>query len=280
MIKINEFKKVFEDESEKIFDSLGIIDILNDSIKYSFFSGGKRLRPWIIYNIGRYYNIEEEILYKIGFAVEVLHTASLIHDDLPAIDNSDYRRGNETNHKKYGEWAAILTGDLGFILPFKILSDNNLSKLNSFFSEIIIKLIEGETLDIAFEKKLFVPSKNQIEEMYEKKTSSLFEFCFSYAPFLKDNYNDFETLRKVGKSFGLAFQIYDDLKDLYGTFDEVGKDLKNDENKYTLLKVMDSIEAKKYADMLFDEAILSLKKLNMEFLVEELIKIKSLIERK
>ncbi|KAF2955090.1 polyprenyl synthetase family protein [Marinitoga sp. 38H-ov] len=280
MMKINEFKKVFDNASKELFNSLELINILNETIRYSYFSGGKRLRPWIIYNIGRYYNVEEEKLFKIGFAIEILHTASLIHDDLPAIDNSDYRRGNRTSHKEFGEWRAILTGDLGFILPYKIFYDNKLSKLYGFFSETVIKLIEGETLDVAFEKKLIVPSDKQILDMYEKKTSALFEFSFAFASLLKDNQNDFEILKNTGKSFGLAFQIYDDLKDLHGTFDEVGKDLSNDENKYTLLKIMNQDKAKKYADSLFDESILSLSKLKMNFLVDELINIKSLIERK
>ncbi|GAB6189767.1 polyprenyl synthetase family protein [Marinitoga arctica] len=279
---INDFKTIFEKNSKAIFNNLDLIDILKKPFEYSFFSGGKRLRPWIIYNIGRYYNIEKDSLFNIGFAVELLHTASLIHDDLPSIDNSNFRRGNVTNHKKFGEWRALLTGDVGFIIPFKIFSsfaEKEANILTKFFSETIIKLIEGETLDVAFEKGNLSPQKSDVETMYNKKTSALFEFSFAYAPLLLNRKKEFELLKKVGRNFGLSFQIYDDIKDINGNFNEVGKDLNNDQEKITFLKVTSYEEAKNYADTKFNEAISILSKLNFNTFTQELIKIKSLIER-
>ncbi len=283
VMTISDFKYFFDKKSNSFFDSLKMSHILEASLKYSFFSGGKRLRPWIIYNIGRYYNIDEEKLLKIGFATEIVHTASLIHDDLPAIDNSDYRRGSESNHKKFGEWRAILTGDLGFILPFKIFAefDNDESKyLSEFFSETILSLIDGETLDVSFEKNIINPTQSDIENMYIKKTSALFEFSFACSPLLLNKKEEFEYLKKAGKNFGVAFQIYDDLKDVYGKFEDVGKDLNNDENKFTFLKILSIDEAKTYANNLFNETISILSNLNLTNFIEELQKIKSLIERK
>lgn len=281
-VTINEFKFLFDEKAKEMFDTLDLIDIIKESFKYSFFSGGKRLRPWIIYNIGRYYNIAEEKLFTIGFAAELLHTASLIHDDLPPIDNSNYRRGNETNHKKFGEWRALLTGDAGFVIPFKIFSSfmNDESKiLNDFFSETMLKLIEGEALDVAFERGLISPKKEDIETMYIKKTSALFEFSFAYAPLILKKEEEFELLKKAGRNFGISFQIYDDIKDIHGNFNEIGKDLNNDQYKITFLKVSSYEEAKNYADMLFNETITILSKLNFKIFRDELIKIKSLIER-
>jgi geranylgeranyl diphosphate synthase type II len=283
VVKINNFKTFFDKKALIYFDLFQINDLLKESLKYSFFSGGKRLRPWIIYNIGRYYNIEEEKLLKIGFITEILHTASLIHDDLPSIDNSNFRRGKETNHIKFSEWQAILAGDLGFVLPFYMFSQFDKvesKKLNSFFSKAILDLIEGEALDIAFEKKVLLPKKEDIEEMYVKKTSALFEFSFGVAPLLKEKDDEYEILKKVGRNFGISFQIYDDLKDKYGMFEDIGKDLNKDENKYTLLKIMSDKDAKKYADTLFNETLNALLELGMSEFAKALMEIKSLIERK
>ncbi|WGS64439.1 polyprenyl synthetase family protein [Marinitoga aeolica] len=282
-MKISDFKNLFDKKSHSFFESLDLSNLLKTSLEYSFFSGGKRLRPWIIYNIGRYYDIDEEKLLKIGFATEIIHTASLIHDDLPAIDNSNYRRGNMSNHKKFSEWRAILTGDLGFILPFKIFAefdDNESRYLNAFFSETILNLIEGETLDVAFEKNIIKPTKSDIENMYRKKTSALFEFSFACSPLLLNKKEEFNSLKKAGKNFGIAFQIYDDLKDIYGNFEDVGKDLNRDENKFTFLKILSPEKAKIYANNLFSETISILLSLKFIDFIEELQKIKSLIERK
>ncbi|NUU99942.1 hypothetical protein XO12_07315 [Marinitoga sp. 1154] len=262
---------------------LDIDDIIKKPLEYSFFSGGKRLRPWIIYNIGRYYNVDEEKLLKIGFIIEIIHTASLIHDDLPAIDNSEYRRGNKTNHKKFSEWQAILTGDLGFILPFKLFSDFDINEsylLNSFFSETLLNLIEGEALDVAFEKKLLNPSKDDIKKMYVKKTSSLFEFSFACIPLILNKNDDFKLLKIAGENFGVSFQIYDDIKDKFGNFEEVGKNLNNDINKITFLNIFSVMEAKKYADSLFKETLSILSELKIFKFIEYLEEIKSIIERK
>ncbi|WP_175420022.1 polyprenyl synthetase family protein [Marinitoga sp. 1154] len=283
IMKINDFKEFFDRKSKRFFIFLDIDDIIKKPLEYSFFSGGKRLRPWIIYNIGRYYNVDEEKLLKIGFIIEIIHTASLIHDDLPAIDNSEYRRGNKTNHKKFSEWQAILTGDLGFILPFKLFSDFDINEsylLNSFFSETLLNLIEGEALDVAFEKKLLNPSKDDIKKMYVKKTSSLFEFSFACIPLILNKNDDFKLLKIAGENFGVSFQIYDDIKDKFGNFEEVGKNLNNDINKITFLNIFSVMEAKKYADSLFKETLSILSELKIFKFIEYLEEIKSIIERK
>ena len=164
-------------------------------MKYGLFPGGKKIRSKILIDLGSLFSIDYKTLIIVGSAVECIHAYSLIHDDLPSMDNDDFRRGKQSNHKKFGEATAILAGDALHDFAFQIISEN----LKNINSEQNLKLINyltkctglaglagGQSLDLLYENKNL--SKNKIIEMYNKKTGKLFEFSFA-APFILKNEN-------------------------------------------------------------------------------------------
>ncbi|RAO99941.1 hypothetical protein PW5551_00720 [Petrotoga sp. 9PW.55.5.1] len=286
-MELDEFKKVFDREIDIFFTNAEVEKELKDAILYSIKSGGKRIRPWIIFNLGNALFLNDSDLLNIGIAVEILHSSSLIHDDLPALDNADLRRGALSNHKKFGEYSAILAGDYGFTLPIKIfieylddVSTDRKMLLIKYFVESTLKLFEGELKDLDFEKKNIRVTKEEILNMYSKKTGALFGFCFA-APFLlSGSIKTGEKMKEIGIKFGIAFQIYDDLKDLTGTEKELGKDINKDINKKTLLNYYKFKEAKNIADKYYEEVLKELYQSELEELMIMLGKIKAIIETK
>ena len=282
-----DYKKLFEEKLESFISNSAInIDIKN-SLEYSLMNGGKRLRPWMINRISELLKINDSIAVdKLSFSIEILHTTSLIHDDMPEIDNSSLRRGQKTNHIVFGDYLSLLSGDYGFVFPLKIISDLKIDSntiknmLFSSFSTSTLKLIEGETEDVLFEKLGKSPSKEEIINMYRKKTGELFGLCFSIPFILKDKTNNLDAIYESGLKFGVSFQIYDDLKDIYSTEDELGKNINTDDNKLTLLKIIGVEESKRFADNLFEEVGNILKENDLEDFYYDLIKIKSYIEKK
>ena len=177
-------------------------------MKYGVFSGGKRFRAAIVVNTGKIHSIDYKKLIIIGSAIECIHSYSLIHDDLPSMDNDDFRRGKPSVHKKFNEAQAILAGDSLHDIAFELLSD----KKTHNDSEIRIKLIQylsisigskglagGQSLDLIFENKKI--KKSKILEMYKMKTSSLFSYCCA-APFIlaKKNENDIDFAKQYSIS--------------------------------------------------------------------------------
>ena len=157
---------------------------LIEPMRYSIFSGGKRFRSAIIVNTGKIFNINYKKLIIIGAAVECIHSYSLIHDDLPAMDNDDIRRGKLAVHKKFNEFTAILAGNSLLTLAFEILSSKNLKLSSKIKNELIITLAtysgfsglaEGQYYDLTFEKKKI--SKKKIINIQNNKTGKLFAFC-------------------------------------------------------------------------------------------------------
>ena len=209
------------------------------SMKYGVIPGGKKIRSKLIADVGKIFKIKYQNLIQIGAAVECIHAYSLIHDDLPCMDNDIVRRGKLSTHKKYGEATAVLAGNSLLTLAFEILSDNNLL-LKEQTKIKIIKLIsegsghsgiaEGQYLDLSFEKKKI--SIKKIINMQIKKTGKLFAFCCS-APVLIANKKKkiINRLEKIGYEIGLLFQIVDDLIDYRGNSKKVGKKTKKDKKK-------------------------------------------------
>ena len=222
------------------------------AIRYTPLSGGKLLRSSIILNIGKDLGIDDEDLLDLCVAVEFFHSGTLIHDDLPAIDDASFRRGKKANHKVFGENIAILAGDGLFFKSFIIISEKY-PKLVFDFSKVAYDVLVGEAIDVELEEKQVYTEKD-IYEMYRKKTGALFGFSFMAAARLKER-RFWRKLKEIGESFGIAFQIYDDIKDIKGEFEKVGKDLGKDINKKTILKLKSIKQAEYEANEIYKKVI-------------------------
>ncbi len=244
--------------------------ILVPPMKYGVISGGKKIRSTIIFDTGKLFNIKKRKLISICAAVECIHSYSLIHDDLPCMDNDIMRRGKPTTHKKYGEATAVLAGNSLLTLAFEIISTE--INLLTFKQKIeIIKLLSncaghtgiagGQELDLKFEnkKKKF----NQIIDMQRKKTGKLFNFCLQSVTIVgnKSN-NEKKNFGKLGEEIGLLFQIADDFLDIKGSSKLVGKQIKKDKKKgkSTIINLVGDKNALSYADKLKKKILLKLKK--------------------
>ena len=208
-------------------------------MKYGVFSGGKRFRSTIVVNTGRIFNIDYKKLIIIGSAIECIHSYSLIHDDLPSMDNDELRRGKLTVHKKFNEFTAILAGNSLLTLAFEILSGNNLQLSQNYKNELIKALsmcaghsglAGGQYSDLIFENKSIL--KKNIINMQKKKTGELFGFCCESIAIIKGvNSIKRKKLKEIGINIGLLFQIVDDLIDYKGDSMIVGKPTRSDEKK-------------------------------------------------
>ena len=229
-------------------------------MRYSIFPGGKKIRSKILVDCGRIFNVDYKILIRVGAAIECIHAYSLVHDDLPCMDNDNIRRGKPSTHIKYGESTAVLAGNSLLTLAFEILSDPNF-KINE---KIKVKLVEklskfaghegiagGQFLDLSFEKRK-IP-KSRIIEMQIKKTGKLFSFCAMVPSIIKNkNTKIVNKFDKIGSDIGLLFQIKDDLIDYSGSTKKVGKKTKKDlkKGKATLISLLGYKNTIKYASKL------------------------------
>ena len=239
-------------------------------MKYGIISGGKKIRSTIIFDTGKMLKVEEKKLLSICTAVECIHSYSLIHDDLPCMDNDLMRRGKPSTHKKFGEATAVLAGNSLLTLAFEIISDKKNFISNKQKNEIINLLsycsghtgiAGGQELDLKFENKR--KKLNQIIDMQRKKTGRLFNFCFqSVAIIANKNKKEREALGKIGEEVGLLFQLVDDYLDLKGSKKLLGKPIKKDDKKgkSTLINLLGNEKAHKYAENLNKKILLKLKK--------------------
>lgn len=202
-------------------------EILHEAMRYGVFSGGKRLRPIIVLITGRMFGIKEEKIMPAACGIELMHNFSLIHDDLPAMDDDDFRRGQQTCHKKFGEAAAILAGDALLTLAFEVIAKTGSCSLVKAAAGAIGSegMAGGQSLDIIFQgKKIQGRLKEDIDEL---KTGRLFQLCFS-APFFfgKVDAPARKKMEAVAVSFGMAFQIRDDIEDNEGRASDLKKRMK------------------------------------------------------
>ena len=240
------------------------------AMKYSLFPGGKKIRSKILIDIGSLLSIDYKTLISIGAAVECIHAYSLIHDDLPCMDNDKIRRGKPSTHIKFGESTAVLAGNSLLTMAFEILSSPTLKVSDIIKVNLIKKLSEcsghlgiagGQFLDLSYEKKK--TSKNKIIEMEIKKTGKLFSFCcMAPAIIKKKNAKEIKSFENIGSDIGLLFQIADDLIDFKGDSKKAGKKTGKDQKqgKATLISLLGHMNAIKYCDKIILKINKSLKK--------------------
>ncbi len=244
--------------------------VLHEAIRYSLFAGGKRIRPILCIASCEAVGGDIDAALPAASAIELIHTYSLIHDDLPAMDNDDYRRGRLTNHKMYGEAIAILAGDALLTMAFDMFSDKELnSRLDSDSLLSIIKIIAsasgstgmvgGQAADIqASGEEVNLP---EVEYIHIHKTGALIRASVCTGAIAGDASDDeLSALTRYGECIGLAFQIADDILDIEGSRDEIGKDVGSDiaKEKVTFPSLIGVSESKKRAKELVEKAISSI----------------------
>ena len=244
--------------------------LLVSPMKYGIISGGKKIRSTIIFDVGKIFNISEKKLVNICAAVECIHSYSLIHDDLPCMDNDIIRRGKPSTHIKFGEASAVLAGSSLLTLAFEIIADKKYFLSSKIKNEIIESLAScsghtgiagGQELDLKFENKTI--GINKIINMQKKKTGKLFNFCLhSVGVVANKNKKAKLSLGSIGENIGLLFQFTDDFLDVTGSKKLVGKPTKKDykKGKSTLINIMGYDKAHSFANNLKKNILLKIKK--------------------
>ena len=243
---------------------------LISAMNYGLFPGGKKIRSKILLDIGSLFKVDYKTLITIGAAVECIHAYSLIHDDLPCMDNDNLRRGKASTHIKFGESTAVLAGNSLLTMAFEILSSASLKINEKTKINLIKKLSEcsghmgiagGQYLDLSFEK--IKVSKSKVIDMEIKKTGKLFSFCcMAPAIIKKKNSSEINFFEKIGANIGLLFQIADDLIDHRGKSNIVGKKTGKDRKrgKATLISLLGYKNAVRYSNEIKSKIIEDLKK--------------------
>ncbi|RGT63600.1 polyprenyl synthetase family protein [Coprobacillus sp. AF34-1BH] len=234
---------------------------VKEAMLYSLQAGGKRIRPFIVLQVIRAYNQNYHDYIDIACALEMIHTYSLIHDDLPGMDNDDLRRGKPTCHKQFGEATAILAGDgllneaVNIIVKTSLASDLKIALISCLYQASGISgMIYGQELDIENEnKKLSIDKLNTI---HHYKTGKLLSCAFQLGGLIASP-QDVKVLKEIGYKVGLAFQIQDDILDVISDSKTLGKpvgsDASNHKETYTTLIGVEA--SQKEVDKLFKEAI-------------------------
>ena len=228
-------------------------------MKYGLFPGGKKIRSKIIFDVGKIFKVKKKDLMSLAASVETIHAYSLIHDDLPCMDDDRLRRGKPSTHVKFGESTAILAGNSLLTTAFEILSDKSFKIEDKIKSDMINLLSRcsgqtgiagGQYLDLNYEKKKV--SLKKILNMELKKTGKLFEFCCLAPLLIKKNKKNLNSFSKLGKDIGLLFQIIDDLIDFKGKTRFAGKKTKKDtkRGKATIISLLGYENTVKYVHKL------------------------------
>ena len=259
---ISKFAIEFDDFFLKLLPKKKYSQKLHDAMKYSIKVGGKRLRPLFLIEISKIFKVKKIMAFRAAAAIELIHCYSLVHDDLPAMDDDDLRRGHMTCHKKYDDATAILVGDAFQSLAFEILSDkkthpnaivrcnliNELSKASGATG-----MVGGQMLDLDAEKKKL--SLSEILMLQKLKTGELFRFSCVAGPILSEQ-KALKHFEKFANKLGLAFQIKDDLLDVEGDEKQMGKKTKKDfsRGKETLISYLGKEDAKKKSEDLINDS--------------------------
>ncbi len=258
------YEPVIQQEMAELISALSIPESLKESMHYSLQAGGKRIRPMLLLATMHEQGAAHPDALKVAAAIEMIHTYSLIHDDLPSMDNDDLRRGMPTNHKVFGEAIAILAGDALLTFSFGILA-----RLENVSAEDKVRLIDllstsagaegmvgGQVLDIEGEEKQL--TLEQLEQVHVLKTGALLTYSIISGAILGGaNAEQLMALSTFGRHLGLAFQIQDDILDVTGTSEELGKTAGKDEtsDKSTYPGILTLPKAKEKLDYHAQQAL-------------------------
>ena len=251
-------------------------DLLKEAMAYAITGGGKRVRPVLLYATADILGVDLSLVDHFAVAIECIHSYSLVHDDLPAMDNDDYRRGKLSTHKKFGEAYGILAGDslLNFAFEY-CLSKQNFSSNDAKALKLLANyagtfgMIAGQVYDLQNEKSNDI-NKQTLYTIYHNKTAKLLTAPMLIASIIADdkNYDNFE---KLGYNLGIMFQISDDIMDVEGTIESIGKTPNKDlkEDKLTSIKVFGLDGAKQMREYHYLECLKQLKNIeNCDFLMQ------------
>jgi len=252
-----------ESALEEFYGDQQLAANLRDAVLYSIHAGGKRIRPYLLLEVLESLQVPITLAHaQVAAALEMIHTGSLIHDDLPAMDDDDFRRGRLTNHKKFGEALAILAGDALFLDPYALIAQADLP--NEIKVDLIASLslssgsmgmVAGQVLDMEGEGKHL--NLEELQTIHANKTGKLLAFPFQAAGVIAGlDENLQKQLKTVGELIGLAFQVRDDILDVTASFEEIGKtpqkDLQAEKSTYPALLGLD--EAKVFCNRTLDQA--------------------------
>ena len=252
-----------ESALEEFYGDQQLAANLREAVLYSIHAGGKRIRPYLLLEVLESLQVPITLAHaQVSAALEMIHTGSLIHDDLPAMDDDDFRRGRLTNHKKFGEALAILAGDALFLDPYALIAQADLP--NEIKVDLIASLslssgsmgmVAGQVLDMEGEGKHL--NLEELQTIHANKTGKLLAFPFQAAGVIAGlDENLQKQLKTVGELIGLAFQVRDDILDVTASFEEIGKtpqkDLQAEKSTYPALLGLD--EAKVFCNRTLDQA--------------------------
>lgn len=261
--KYQEYVSCFNEKIEEFYSRLNCTPkILDDSIKYSLRIGGKRVRPVLMLAVCDILHLDRERVLPFALALELIHTYSLIHDDLPEMDNDDFRRGKPSNHKVFGAGNAVLAGDGLLNTAYSILLDECF-KGNEYISAAkyicecagVNGMIAGQSADLLYENDDSVTAKT-LDFIYENKTSKLL-MAATVVPSILKGGKYFSELKALGKKLGYLFQLTDDILDVEGNFRTLGKSIGKDkeEGKLTGVKIYGIDNCRLQVDILGDDCI-------------------------
>ena len=282
MSDFNKLQNSFAEKFEKYASSVLSVNYntektLFESMKYSFFAGGKRVRPTLMLACAEMLGVDEDRILPFAFALECVHTYSLIHDDLPAMDNDDYRRGKLTNHKVYGEACAILAGDALLNLAFSVCAkqcltyrDEQTARAACLLSDFagFEGMIAGQSLDILTEENKSGGAE-ELDFIEQNKTGKLIAASMIIPCILAGK--DIDVFSRIGFLLGKQFQIIDDILDVESNLEALGKSVGKDEKsgKLTFVSLYGLNEAKNTSRQLRDKCIDLLSSFEgSEFLIE------------
>ena len=273
-----------ESAIEEFYGDKQVASSLREAVLYSVHAGGKRIRPYLLLEVLESLQVPVTTAHaQVAAALEMIHTGSLIHDDLPAMDNDDYRRGRLTNHKVYGEDLAILAGDALFLDPYALIAQADLPSqtkvdliANLSLASGSMGMAAGQVLDMEGEHQCL--SLDELQTIHANKTGKLLAYPFQAAAIIAELAPELQAkLKTVGELVGLAFQVRDDILDVTASFEEIGKtpqkDLQAEKSTYPALLGLD--EAKEFCNQTLDQANIKLEEIaqQVNFDKEPIVKI-------